>query len=91
MFTNPFRNEDSDLNEAIAESFLDLKGCNSDDEEYGTSVDQIVKLYALKPKGLNPDTLLIVAGNIIIGVAVLNFERDNLVRTKLWNFIMKTK
>lgn len=87
---NPFRPEDPALDEAIAEVFTDLKGGTSDEETYKKSVEQLVKLYSLKPKGVDPNQLLTVIGNLAIGFAVLKFEGTGVVTTKIWNFLKKT-
>jgi CHASE3 domain sensor protein len=86
---NPFRPEDPALDEAIAEALSDLRSHTSEEDEYKRSVDQLVKLYALKPKALDPNTLLTVAGNIIIGVAVLKYEQTGIITSKIWNFMSK--
>lgn len=88
MFTF-FQKEDPDLTEAIADSFEDLKGFNPDQKEYVTTVDQLVKLHNLKPKGVDPNTLLTVVGNLVIGVAVLKFESAGVVTSKIWSFLKK--
>lgn len=45
---NPFPNEDSDLEEALASAFVDLKSFSANEEGYQETVDQIAKLYKLK-------------------------------------------
>jgi thiamine biosynthesis lipoprotein ApbE len=92
MFSNPFKQEDPALEAAIANALADLKRDESSDETYAKTVNQLVKLYGLKPKRMtiDPNTLIIVAANIIIGYRVLKFERDGIVMTKVWSFLTKT-
>lgn len=45
---NPFPTEDSNLEEAIASAFADLKAHSADEEGYQKAVDQLTKLYKLK-------------------------------------------
>lgn len=87
---NPFRPEDPALDEAIAEVLSDMKGWTSDEDQYQKSVDQLTKLYALKQRGVDPNTLLTVAGNIFIGMAVLRFESTGVVTSKIWSFLQKS-
>ena len=86
---NPFKPEDPALDEAIAEVLNDMKGSSSYEEEYQKSVDQLTKLYALKQKSVDPNTLMTVAGNIFIGMAVLKFESTGVVTSKIWSFLQK--
>lgn len=92
MFSNPFKQEDPALDKTIAEAFDDLKDLDAHNDAYAKSVTQIAKLYSLKPKrmALDPNTLIIVAANIVIGYRVLKFERDGIITTKLWSFLTKT-
>lgn len=87
---NPFRPEDPALDEAIAEVLQDMKGNHSYEDEYQKSVEQLTKLYALKQKGVDPNTLMTVAGNIFIGMAVLKFESTGVVTSKIWSFLQKS-
>lgn len=89
---NPFRPEDPALDEAIAEVLQDMKGNSSYEDEYQKSVDQLTKLYALKPKkieNVDPNTLITVAANVFLGIAVLRFEDTGVVTSKLWTFLKK--
>jgi hypothetical protein len=45
---NPFDQEDTDLDEAIASAYAHLTTLTADTDEYEQTVDQISKLYALK-------------------------------------------
>lgn len=86
---NPFRKEDPDLTEAIANVYHDLRGYEAHTEEYQKAVDQLVKLNGLKNQGLSPDTLATVAGNFMIGLAVLNYEHTGVITSKVWSFLKK--
>ena len=45
---DPFDIEDTDLDEAIASAFADLRHHKADSDEYRKAVEQLSKLYALK-------------------------------------------
>lgn len=86
---NAFRKQDPDLNAAIAEAYRDLKDFTANEGPYSTIVDQIVQLNTLKNKGVDPNTLVVVVGNLLIGFAVIKYERTAVVTTKLWSFMSK--
>lgn len=84
-----FRQEDPDLTEAIASAYRDLAGCDADSEEYQKIVDQLVKLNSLKNQGLDPNTLVTVAGNLAIGLVVIKYEQAAVITSKIWSFMKK--
>lgn len=86
---NPFSPEDQALDEAIAEVLTDLKSHTSETDEYAKSVEQLTKLYALRSKRVDPNTLLTIAGNLLIGLAVIKYEQTGVITTKVWSFLSK--
>lgn len=89
---NPFQPEDPQLQEAIDSAFADLKGFHADSDEYKKITAQLKELYALKPDrrpALDPNKLILVLGNVYVGLKVLNFEQTGIVTTKLWSFMSK--
>lgn len=95
MFNLEPHENDSALNEAIDAIFSDLSHHRSDEEEYARSVDQLTKLYKLKevnpPRQVSPDTLAIVAGNLIGIILIVGHERMNVVTSKALNFLLKLR
>lgn len=91
MLRNPFHKEDEDLTEAIADGFKDLKAYDLDDDEATQIIENQVKLYALKNKGMSKDTVALIAGNVGIAILVLWFEKTDVVTTKLFPFLGKPK
>jgi hypothetical protein len=88
---NPFRAEDPLLEEAIASAFADLKSHSADEEGYQKTVDQLTKLYAMKKESvaLDPNKLLLIFGNVYVGLKVLNYEQTGVITSKLWSFMSK--
>lgn len=84
-----FRQEDPDLTEAIASAYRDLAGCDAYSEEYQQIVDQLVKLNGLKNQGIDPNTLISVAGNLAIGIVVIKYEQAAVITSKVWSFMKK--
>lgn len=121
---NPFDTEDSNLDEAIASAFADLKSFSADEEGYQKATDQLSKLYALKNqtaqlslqaqqshaahqlasdqnawqeeqdslpfyKCVDPNVVLTVAGNLLIGLIVVKYEQTGVISSKVTNFMKK--
>lgn len=84
------------LDEAIAGVLSDMRGFNSDAEEYDAMSDQLVKLMKLKKEYapnffVSPDVLAGVAGNLAGILLILNFERANVIASKALSFVMKLR
>lgn len=62
-----FDTEDSNLDEAIASAYSDLKSFSADEEGYQKAVDQLSKLYALKNQTaqLNLQTQTAAAAHVL--------------------------
>lgn len=86
---NPFQQEDPALEKAIADAYYDLEDLDAQSKAYKSAVAQIVKLNSMRPKRIDPNTLLIVLGNIYIGHKVLKHEQTGVIVTKLWQFLSK--
>lgn len=86
---NPFKQEDPALEAAIASVFKDMETMNADDDDYDKMRKQLSELYALKPKGVDPNTLLTVLGNIAIGLSVLKYEQTGVITTRIRDFLVK--
>jgi hypothetical protein len=48
-------------------------------------------IQAEKPKSekLSPNTIVVVAGNLVVAALVIAYERENVVSTKVQNFLNK--
>lgn len=89
------RKKRTKLDDAI-DSLLDqmlVSDCSS--KEYFTMVDQLTKLYKLRevdtPKRVSPDTLVLVAGNLIGIVVILGYEKANVITSRALGFVMKLR
>lgn len=76
------------LLDRMAEEFYDAV-------EYAKMVEQLSKLYKLKeinvPKRPSPDTLLLIAGNLIGIVLILGYEQKNVITSKAIGFVLRLK
>ncbi len=92
---NPENTEKSRLDQAIDTIFDEMSDLRSDEEDYATMVNQLTKLYALKEpeskKRVSPDTLALVAGNLLGIILIVGHERANVVTSKAMQFVMKAK
>lgn len=86
---NPFNPKDPALQEAIDSAYRELANYSSDSDEYQQIQKQLTALYALKKPSVDPNKLLLVAGNVFIGIKVLQYEKTAVVTTKLWSFLSK--
>lgn len=65
-----------------------------DPKETPLMIDQVSKLEKLRSsqtQRISPDTLLIVGGNLLGIVLILQFERVNVVTSKALAFVMKLR
>lgn len=95
---NPFKRstEKSELESARTSALAALSMQVPGSDDYRKIANEIERLSAQiqaerpKPERLSPNTLAIVLGNAGIAAAVLWFEQDNVVKTKLQTFITKS-
>ena len=84
------------LIEQINEATTQLGSLTATDEEYSKTIDQIERLHKLLAKEregfrVSPDTLIIVAGNLLGIVLILNYERLVVITSKAVGFVGKFK
>lgn len=83
------------LEDAITDCYKVLKTQLPDSKEHAATVRQIVELEkhrdSNKSKGISPDTILLVAANILGILLVLNYERAGVVTSKAFGMIGKVR
>jgi hypothetical protein len=88
MFKRTPDPQDEPLEEAIDSVLQDMKGYHAESEEYAKCVNQLDKLYKLKPEKrerVKPDTALTVAGNLV-GICLIVFhEKAHVITTKAFD------
>lgn len=81
------------LQEARDQFVWDLRNLTPDDPNYKETLKAVKTLSNLiaeeKAEELNPNTVLIVLGNVFVGGMFTIFERNNIVTTKVIPFLMK--
>lgn len=93
MFARKTQTDDP-LEEAIADVHFQLQSCEPSTGEYTRILDNLVKLYGLKPKpasAISPDTVLQVVGNLSGIALILSWERLHVVTSKALGFVLKLR
>lgn len=95
MFTSKDSDEKSGLDEAIDSVLAEMASVNADSDEYAKMVDQLVKLYPLKEteakRKVSPDTMALIAGNLLGIMLIVGHERAHVVTSKALNFVTKLR
>lgn len=83
----------SKLDEVIDDLLNQMEGKDGDSKEYEKMSDNLSKLYEAKSKmkrfDINPETLLVVGGNILGILIILAYEEKNIISSKAMKFIGK--
>lgn len=84
------------LDETIRQIHLDMSTMTCDTKEYASAADQLIKLYKLRedltrPHRLSPDVLVPAIANILGIVAILKYEKYDIITTKALGFVMKAR
>lgn len=89
------KKDTSELDAAITVVMVRMALLDPNTEEYQTMITNLERLYALRAEArktrINPDTLLVVAGNLLGILVVVSYEHSHVVASKALSFIMKPK
>lgn len=85
--------EDDGLKTTIDNLLSEMAGVNGDSDEYSVMLGHLLKLYSLRPvqQRISPDTMLIVAGNLVGILLILQQERLHVVSSKALGFILRPR
>lgn len=68
----------------------DMTAESGDSDEYATMLNRLERLYKLKekhaPKQVSPDTMLIVAGNLLGILIIVGYEHGHVIVSKAIGF-----
>lgn len=91
--TNIFKKEKTMLEKEIEEVLLDMKNMYVDSDEYEVALNHLSILHEIKLKekkwNVSPDTMAIVAGNLLGIILILKHEELNVITSKAMNFVIK--
>ena len=90
------RNESSDLDGAIAKLKLELDVYNPSDPDWDQNQDRLERLIKLRTettskRKISPDTLALVAGNILGILIIVGYEHSHVMVSKASGFIIRPK
>lgn len=95
MFIKKTAPTESGLEIAIADLHKQMTNVAAWSEEYTTMSDNLSKLYKLRENDsrprVSPDTLALVAGNLLGIVMIVGHERASVVTSKALSFVSKLK
>lgn len=95
--------EHTELDVAITRVLAHMADAKCDSEEYAKLLDHLSKLYKMKDteaslrkdavmsRRVSPDTLAIVAANLVGIVLIIGHERANVIATKALSLVTKLR
>lgn len=87
------KKDKTELDMEIDEVMDTLRGLDVLDEDYDTVMDKLKDLYELKNKNdkfnISPDTMVVVAGNLLGILLILKHEEINVVTSKAMGFVLR--
>lgn len=94
--TNIFKKEKTMLEKEIEAVLLDMKDMYVGSEEYEVALNHLSTLHEINSKekkekkwNVSPDTMAVVAGNLLGIILILKHEELNVITSKAMNFVIK--
>lgn len=99
MLKNFFKEESSIIDEPIIRVLNAMNTEDLDSEEYSKLVDHLDRLNQIRNEDIktrtrrkvSPDTMAIVAGNLLGILIIVAYEHNHVMASKATNFVLKTK
>lgn len=92
---NPFKGKTSVLQESIDKVLVEMEHVNPGTDDYDTLLANLERLLRLqneeKNSRVSPDTIAIVAGNLLGIVIVVGYEHAHVIVSRGLQFILRTK
>jgi hypothetical protein len=84
------------LDELIVHHIQVIEGTEETDEDYAKMIDELKVLMEAKalqpvPKSVSPDTIAIIAANLAGIIAILGFEKANVLTSKAIGQLLKPR
>lgn len=89
------RDKRTNLEKEIDQVLIDLSALPPQSKDYATIVMHLETLYKLKLEEkekdhkIKPDAIIIVAGNLLGILLIMNYEKTNVITTKALSFVLK--
>lgn len=84
-----FRREDPALQVTIDGIYKEMAALKANDPEYQKMTARLTELNALKNKGVDPNTVLVILGNVALAMVVVTHEQTAVITTKVLPFLVK--
>lgn len=95
MFTRKPSDIDVALDQTIFSAIQEMAGYETSDDNYATAKKHVIELMKLrestKPKQISPDAILAASVNLAGILAILHYERVNVITSKALGFVMKLR
>jgi hypothetical protein len=83
------------VDDAMVRAFDELKGQSVASEEYAKNLDGIVKLHKMreeeKSPGVSPDTIVLVAANLLGILLIIRHEHVNVITSRAMSTLIKPR
>lgn len=95
MFGLSFQKQESKLDEPIDKVLDELREHDPESPEFATNLTNLERLTNLKAeeskRRVSPDTMAIVAGNLLGILIVIKYEQFHVVTSKAMGMLLRTK
>jgi hypothetical protein len=94
VLRNFFKKKESILEEPINKVLVEMSTSDPDSEEYSAllgNLERLVRLKDEKSSRVSPDTMAIVAGNLLGILIIVAYEQKHVMVSRAVGFIMKTR
>ena len=85
----------SDLDESIDRVKIEMHSANPGSDDYNRLLDDLERLVKLraeeKRSKISPDTIAIVAGNLLGILVIVAYEQKHVLNSRGFNFILKPR
>jgi hypothetical protein len=93
MFKITKKKERTELEEEIHSVLCNMSTFAPDSEEYTKQAENLERLYKAKSyekdRSVSPDTIAVIAGNLLGIALILGFEKANVITTKALGFVIR--
>lgn len=87
--------ETQSLDKTITTLESDMRSMDGSTEAYASALNRLERLYKLKekhsPRRINPDTALIVGGNLLGILIIVSYEHSRVITSKALGFAGKLR
>jgi hypothetical protein len=90
----PQPSDKTELQKTLDEALLELRTYDIGDEQYPKALALVERLHKLSPpkaEPLSPNTMLLVAGNLLGIALILGYERTHIVTSKALSFVLRAR